>query len=352
MPPKSSPTRIRKQPHQPGRNTSGSPLIAFIDHGQGHTGEVLAVQLRTGNAGSNTVADHQAILAQALRGLPGADKGGCWGRKVLVRTDAAGGTKGLLNWLDKRKLSYSIGLACTAGITNIVTNLTDECKEAIIAPDGTVKDIETGFVADITAQIRSANTACLLDEDPQAHSGVKLEDYPESMRVIIRAEYPASGAQTRFLDADGRRIQVIVTNQKSHAQQIDARHRARGRCEQRVRDLKATGLMKLPAVSFASNRMWAQVAMVASNLFSWAGLLAGHENDLPEADWKKRLDHEPLARRRARWWCFEPKALRARMIGVAAAVSRHARQVIVSFDGAMDHATTLIKALARIRALP
>jgi len=34
------------------------PLAAFVDHGQAGTGEPLAVQLRPGNAGSNTAADH------------------------------------------------------------------------------------------------------------------------------------------------------------------------------------------------------------------------------------------------------------------------------------------------------
>jgi hypothetical protein len=48
------------------------PLCAFADHGQGGSGEPLAILLRPGNAGSNTAADHEHVLAEALSmGLSG-----------------------------------------------------------------------------------------------------------------------------------------------------------------------------------------------------------------------------------------------------------------------------------------
>ncbi len=46
------------------------PLGAWVDHGADGTGEPLAIMLRPGNAGSNTAADHQQVLAQALTQLP------------------------------------------------------------------------------------------------------------------------------------------------------------------------------------------------------------------------------------------------------------------------------------------
>jgi len=46
------------------------PLGAFVDHGQTGTGEPLALALRPGNAGSNTAADHLAVIAEALAQLP------------------------------------------------------------------------------------------------------------------------------------------------------------------------------------------------------------------------------------------------------------------------------------------
>ncbi len=43
------------------------PLCVFVDHGALGTGEPLAIMLRPGNAGSNTAADHIAVVKQALR---------------------------------------------------------------------------------------------------------------------------------------------------------------------------------------------------------------------------------------------------------------------------------------------
>jgi hypothetical protein len=59
------------------------PLLTFADHGPGGTGEPLSVMLRKGNAGSNTAADHIAVLKAAFAQLPGHKPGRrpgnrCW----------------------------------------------------------------------------------------------------------------------------------------------------------------------------------------------------------------------------------------------------------------------------------
>ena len=71
-PPWSPRTRRRSTPRR--RSSAGygfHPLWAFVDHGPDGTGEPLAVLLRPGNAGSNTAADHIAVIRDALRQLPG-----------------------------------------------------------------------------------------------------------------------------------------------------------------------------------------------------------------------------------------------------------------------------------------
>jgi len=47
------------------------PLCAFLDHGAEGTGEPLAMLLRPGNAGSNTAADHEQVVKDALKNVPG-----------------------------------------------------------------------------------------------------------------------------------------------------------------------------------------------------------------------------------------------------------------------------------------
>jgi hypothetical protein len=46
------------------------PLAVFADHGPNGSGEALAVVLRSGNAGSNTAADHIEAVRLALAQLP------------------------------------------------------------------------------------------------------------------------------------------------------------------------------------------------------------------------------------------------------------------------------------------
>src|SRR4051794_19178550 len=58
--------------------------------------------LRAGNAGSNTVVDHIAVLRAALAQLPGGRRSG---KNVLARIDGAGGTHELLAWLTRRRLT-------------------------------------------------------------------------------------------------------------------------------------------------------------------------------------------------------------------------------------------------------
>ena len=65
-------------------------LCAFVDHGAAGTGEMVAVALRPGNAGSNTATDHITVTRAARAQLPGHRPGRCPGRRVLIRTDGAG----------------------------------------------------------------------------------------------------------------------------------------------------------------------------------------------------------------------------------------------------------------------
>ncbi|MEO5321677.1 transposase, partial [Arthrobacter sp. CC3] len=83
------------------------------------------------------------------------------------------------------------------------------------------------------------------------------------------------GAQPTLLDTDGHRITALLTNSpRWHGPFLDARHRARGRCENRIKTLKNTGLGKLPFFDFAANQAWANIAALAFNLVSWLQLAA------------------------------------------------------------------------------
>ncbi len=68
------------------------PLTAWCDT----TGELLAVTLRPGNAGSNTAADHIEVLTAAIAQIPAPYR-----RKLLVTVDGAGSTHALVDVIAK-----------------------------------------------------------------------------------------------------------------------------------------------------------------------------------------------------------------------------------------------------------
>jgi hypothetical protein len=77
--------------------------------------------LRPGNAGSNTATDHISVTRKAMAQLPGHQPPG---RKVLIRVDAAGATHAFLDWLTKRRLSYSIGFTL-GDISDVLAKIPD-----------------------------------------------------------------------------------------------------------------------------------------------------------------------------------------------------------------------------------
>ena len=94
------------------------PVLAYLDHGEGGTGEPLAVLLRPGRANANNAADNITVLQDALAQLPAAERD-----RVLVRADAAGGTHAFLAAVTELGLEYSVGFAVTAPVAAAVSDL-------------------------------------------------------------------------------------------------------------------------------------------------------------------------------------------------------------------------------------
>lgn len=259
------------------------PIGAWVDHGTDGTGEALAMILRPGNAGSNTAADHIAVTRQALEQLP--DVGGRPGRKVLIRTDGAGGTHEFLDWLTRRRVQYSVGFGMTETLAHHVDALPAAAWTPAYDPDRLPR--EGAWVAELTG---------LAD----------LKGWPAGMRLIVRAERPHPGAQLRFTDVDGNRLTAFVTNtRRGQLADLELRHRRRARCEDRIRSAKDVGLANLPLHDFDQNRIWTAIVMLAQDLIAWLQLLALHGHD-------------------ARRW--EPKALRYRLFSIAGRLGRTNRR--------------------------
>lgn len=93
---------------------------------------------------------------------------------------------------------------------------------------------------------------------------------------------------------------------------LEALHRGRGRCEQAIRDLKATGLAPLPSAHCAWNAAWVTAVLIAGDLLAWTrGLL------LP-----------------ASWRAVTPDRLRYRLFPTAGRLVHLARRTVVRLAAA------------------
>lgn len=242
-----------------------SPMIAMADYGKTNgTGEVLAVRLRPGNKAANSAKDHISILTEALEQLPDEfydEQTTLIGEKIMVRTDSAGATREFLKHVD------SLGLQFSTSYTLPVV------KERFVRWINQKKYWEPA----LTADGEHRNNAWVID----ASKVIELNDYPPGTRIYLRAEPLHPGAKASLFDTDGNRVTAFLTNSPRYDPAfLDARHRARGRCENRIKSLKAAGLGKLPFASFAANQAWANLAMFALNLTLWLQLVvlpAGHQ---------------------------------------------------------------------------
>jgi hypothetical protein len=291
------------------------PLWTFVDHGPDGTGEPLSVLLRPGNAGSNTVAEHIAVLRDALRQLPSHRPGTRPGRRVLIRADGAGGTHELLTWLTGQRLSYSVGFTLPGDAGELLARIPARVWTPAYDGDGEVRD--GAWVAELTGLLN-------------------LAGWPTGMRVIARKEHPHPGAQLRITDADGMRVTAFATNTRTGGPRtqlpdLELRHRRRGRAEDRIRGAKDSGLSNLPLHDFAQNRIWCALVALACELTAWLQTLA-------------------LAGHQARRW--EPKRLRLRLFSAAGRLAVSGRRVILHLARTGHHSGLLVNMLTRLRALP
>jgi hypothetical protein len=282
-----------------------APLLAYLDRGQ-EPGEPLAGVLRPGNAAAGDVTDLIELVDLALAQLPVADDE----RPVLVRSDSAGGSSRLAWYLRERGVGFTLGMQVDQHVREAILAQPEQAWTPAVEPDGQAR--EGGEVCELTGW-------------------VDLGRWPPGTRVLCRREDAHPGAQLRFTDHDGHRFQVFLTDQADgDLARLELRHRQRARVEDRIRAAKATGLANLPFDRWRRNQVWLELVLTAQDLCCWTQAL---------------LLDGALA-------VAEPKALRYRLLHVAARVVRHARRTILRLQASWPWAVELAGAFARLRALP
>jgi hypothetical protein len=262
-----------------------------------NTVESLAMLLRPGNAGSNTVSDHIRVLGDALTQVPLRYR-----HKILIRIDGAGATHELLEHLQQmntawRTVRFTVGWTITEVDEAAIAALPETAWDDLLHQDATATD--KAGVAELTGL------------------NARTEQWIEGLRLIARRTKPARRHRNRLTALEKRtgwRYAIVATNitrlrgvpGSHHPQWIDALHRSHATVEDRVRTNKAMGLHNLPSKSWTVNRGWVLAANIAADISAWTRLLGLHDQpDLAAA---------------------EPETLRYRLLHLPARITTHARR--------------------------
>jgi len=290
-----------------------------------NTAESLAMLLRPGNAGSNTFADHAAVLTAAIRQIPARMRS-----RLLVRVDGAGASHELISHLlslctRRRAVLFTSGWAITSADEQAIRLLPATAWQAAVDQDGVVQHDK--HVAEIT------------------HLLSRAAGWPAGLRWIVRRTRPSRRQArnlTAFERATGWRYSIIVTNipdtgikdvpGSHHAQFIDVLHRQHAVVEDGVRTAKSMGLRNLPSKTWAVNCGWVLAANLAADLAAWCRLLGLYDcDDLKDA---------------------EPDTLRYRLLSLPARLVRHARARVLKISRTWPWKEAFLTCWQRLCALP
>lgn len=229
-------------------------------------------------------------------------------RRLVVRADTAGGSRKMLTGVAARNLIFSVGMRTS-----------DEAVAGIQAIDETTW--QPAF-----------------DADGQPREGAQVTEAahlvpswaPEGTRAIVRRERPHPGASLRLWDYNGWRHQVVLTNDDdADIAAVEARHRGHAQVENRIKNLKDTGLSRLPFRAWHANRLWVELVLLAAVLL---------------AALQQLVDDDELR-------VAEPRRVRYALLNVAAKIADHARRTWLHLDAAWPWTPQLLVAHQRLREL-
>jgi hypothetical protein len=275
-----------------------------------------AGMLRPGNATANNAADQLAVIDEAIGALPAVwqtghaagDDSTLVRRRLLVRADTAGGTKKMLTGLAARNLIFSVGMRTS-----------DDAIAGIRAID------ETAWQGAVDASGKPREGAQVTEAPHLVPSWA-----PQGTRAIVRRERPHPGASLRLWDYNGWRHQVVLTNDDAaDIVALEALHRGHAQVENRIKNLKDTGLARLPFRAWHANRLWVELVLLAAVLLVAVQQL---------------VDDDELR-------VAEPRRLRYALLNVAARIAVHARRTWLHLDAAWPWTPQILTAHRRLPEL-
>lgn len=290
------------------------PMFCFADA----TGEALGAVLRPGNAAANSIADHLAVLDQAISQLPvdiarghrRGDAAGVARRAIVVRADSAGCTGGFVDGCRARNVGFMV--------------IARKHSEIHAAISRTLGDDERWAPALTQSGERRPGAAVAEMTDLAELSG-----WPAGTRLIARREPLHPGAQQTLFASAAYRYWGFYTDQPGTPVELDQTMRAHAHVEDHIARLKDSGLERFPFSDLDANRAWLAVVCFAADLVRWFQRLC--------------LTGELAA--------ANPKRLRWQLWHAPARLVRRARQLIVRPLAHWPSTPDLLAAHERITAL-
>ena len=283
------------------------PLLAFCDN----TGELLAVIPRSGNAGSNTAADHIAIIDAAIAAIAAIPAK--WRRNLLITVDGAGSSHAVVDRLTtlNEQPGWSVGLL------------------------GRVRPGRAGPHRD--RRHTGAGVGGRAGRRGDRAAAAQHRRRPAQHLAGRDADHGAARA-----NPDRRPVVTVRADQRLPVSGDRHRHRRRAGPAARGAPPRARprrGIPPLrqghrpgqwPSSSFAINTAWVSAAAIAIDLLCWTRLL---------------LLDGPLAK-------AEPATLRYRLLHTAARLVNHSRMLILRIPETWPWAQQFADAFNRVLAIP
>jgi hypothetical protein len=289
-----------------------APMLCFIE-----PLGLAAGMLRPGGATANNAADQLAVIDQAIASLPHEWQAGHHDgddetdvrRRLVVRADTAGGTAKVTKGLARRNLVFSLGMRANDAAAAVIADIDEDLWMPAVNADGQPRD--GAEVAEVPALV---------------------PDWaPEGTRAIVRRERPHPGASLRLWDHNGLRHQVTLTNDPDRDPVVlEREHRAHAQVENRIKNIKDTGLSRLPFSDYDANQLWIELVLLADLLLTALQILT-EDDELAVA---------------------EPRRLRYALLHVAAKIADHARQVSLRLDRSWPWTHVLVRIHRRLDAPP
>lgn len=255
---------------------------------------LLHAKLRRGR--TNTSKGIERFVDECLRRVPD-------GTGVRARFDSGFWSEGLCEHLERRGVTYLVGVGLNDRIAQVIRQIPDEQWTPC-------SDKDVGEVAEF---------------------GYRLAQSRTFRRYVVKRIAKAHGEQLDF-ETGGYHYWVLATNDHAtDAPVLESEHRHKAQVEGIMRELKQNlGLHVMRKHRFMANWAWLLVVVTAHNLLRWMALLGDLEDDRD---------------RRA-------KRLRYGYLVVPAMVVRTSRRLVLRLRADYPLLRRFRAALARLRALP